>query len=150
MVRIVNRQRVMLATERTYHGGGSVNTACWTDPLQYAGSMTCMTTRGENFMLPSNSAGVWFNRIAQAICQRSLRRPRPSRPWHPHARPDLFGAGRHQGRSNIGRNRVTSLRVTRDSRAWRILYTLANGDTISRGLQYDGGPMDAENRIGAF
>jgi hypothetical protein len=62
----------------------------------------------------------------------------------------LFGAGRHQGRSNIGRNRVTSLRVTRDSRAWRILYTLANGDTISRGLQYDGGPMDAENRIGAF
>jgi len=82
MVRIVNRQRVMLATERTYHGGGSVNTACWTDPLQYAGSMTCMTTRGENFMLPSNSAGVWFNRIAQA---NMPAQPAPTAPIAPVA-----------------------------------------------------------------
>ena len=136
----------MLAIERTYNSGGSVNTACWTEPLQYAGSMTCMTTRGENFMLPSNNAGVWFNRIAQA---NMPARPAPTAPIAPAATLTLDLTCSvpvvTKGKSNIGRNQVTSLRVTRDSRAWRILYNLANGDTISRGLQYDGGPMGAEN-----
>ena len=59
----------MLAIARPYNNGGSVNTACWTEPYDVAGPMTCMTARSGTFSMSG---------IAEASRRQRASSPRRS------------------------------------------------------------------------
>ena len=137
--RILNRHRAMLAIERLYNGGGGVKTACWTGPADYSGSMTCMTTRGENFTMSSGGATIWSDRIAQA------NTPTPPAP-PPSVNLDLKCSApvMAKGDAEPGRNPVVA--AARPSRSGRVVdqnSKLADGSSVDRADQYNGASTSA-------
>jgi hypothetical protein len=135
--RIVNRQRAMLAIQRSYNSGGGVDTACWTEPADYMGSMTCMTTRGENFVMSPSSARIWSERVVQA-------NP-PAPPASPVVNLDLNCSAPvvAKGDAAPGRNPVVAAHVRLVEGVWSITFRLADGSIVDRADQYNGGGVSA-------
>lgn len=136
--RIINRQRAMLAISRSYDSGGSVNTACWTEPVDYSGSMTCMTTRGENFVMSPSSSKIWSDRVIKA------NTPAPPSP-PPVVNLDLNCSAPVvvRGDAAPGRNPVVAAHVRLVEGLWSITFRLADGSMVDRADQYNGGGVSA-------